>query len=229
MGTPSQQKIIQYYWDHHKGGANHHDAYDTTVKPRHLFDLFDFEQPRCMACRCTGPRAGANVYKGDEGIKGVMKHWSKNGGGGFLERAHIIPKSRGGTDDPSNFVLLCSQCHHENPNYAGPRAVEFYQLWLDSVPEAPDRLWADFLGHSASSELERKEAVFKAFFGEGDGASVCQSKLNEMVEAYKTNDRDKIEEHKKVSDDAVMHWGGTGMNFATILSIIKALVEGENE
>ena len=227
MGTPSQQKIIQYYWDHRRGGINHHDAYDTTVKPRHLFDLFDFEQPRCMACRCKGPRS--EVYEGDSGIKGVMKHWGKNNGGGFLERAHIIPKSRGGSDDPSNFVLLCSQCHHENPNYGGPRAAELFQLWLDSVPETPDHLWADVLGRSTPSDLERQRATLKAFFGEGEAASRYQAKMDEVLQAYKTNDWDKILEENKVANNAVVHWGDKGMNFATHLSIIKVLVEDESE
>ena len=33
-----------------------------------------------------------------------------------LERCHIIPNSLGGPDEPSNYVLLCNDCHLENPN-----------------------------------------------------------------------------------------------------------------
>lgn len=33
-----------------------------------------------------------------------------------LDRCHIIPDSLGGEDEPSNFVLLCSRCHLDNPN-----------------------------------------------------------------------------------------------------------------
>ena len=33
-----------------------------------------------------------------------------------LERCHIIPHSLGGKDIPSNYVLLCNQCHQEAPN-----------------------------------------------------------------------------------------------------------------
>lgn len=29
----------------------------------------------------------------------------------YLELHHIIPKSRGGTDDKSNLIELCSECH----------------------------------------------------------------------------------------------------------------------
>lgn len=33
-----------------------------------------------------------------------------------LQRCHIIPDSLGGKDEPSNFVLLCAECHSEAPN-----------------------------------------------------------------------------------------------------------------
>jgi len=33
-----------------------------------------------------------------------------------LERAHIIPESLGGDDIPSNYVLLCKECHRQAPN-----------------------------------------------------------------------------------------------------------------
>jgi len=33
-----------------------------------------------------------------------------------LERCHIIPHSLGGKDTPSNYVLMCSDCHSEAPN-----------------------------------------------------------------------------------------------------------------
>ena len=33
-----------------------------------------------------------------------------------LQRCHIIPHSLGGEDTPSNYVLLCKECHAEGPN-----------------------------------------------------------------------------------------------------------------
>ena len=33
-----------------------------------------------------------------------------------LERCHIVPDSVNGKDIPSNYVLLCNDCHLENPN-----------------------------------------------------------------------------------------------------------------
>jgi hypothetical protein len=37
-----------------------------------------------------------------------------------LERCHIIPRSLKGKDIPSNFVLLCKECHKEAPNTTNP-------------------------------------------------------------------------------------------------------------
>jgi hypothetical protein len=44
-----------------------------------------------------------------------------------LERCHIVPHSRGGSEDPANLVLLCRRCHREAPNVADPR---FMWIWL---------------------------------------------------------------------------------------------------
>jgi hypothetical protein len=44
-----------------------------------------------------------------------------------LQRCHIIPRSLGGDEGPSNLVLLCAQCHSEAPNVADP---EFMWVWL---------------------------------------------------------------------------------------------------
>jgi hypothetical protein len=47
-----------------------------------------------------------------------------------FERAHIIPAMLNGSNDPSNFVMLCKECHHKNPNTPHD---EVYFKWLDKV------------------------------------------------------------------------------------------------
>jgi len=37
-----------------------------------------------------------------------------------LQRCHIIPHSLNGNDIPSNYVLLCKECHAEAPNTSNP-------------------------------------------------------------------------------------------------------------
>lgn len=44
-----------------------------------------------------------------------------------LERCHIVPHSRGGSEAPENLVLLCHRCHREAPNVTDPR---FMWIWL---------------------------------------------------------------------------------------------------
>tara|TARA_B100001113_G_C20765968_1_gene473057 strand:+ start:42 stop:521 length:480 start_codon:yes stop_codon:yes gene_type:complete len=40
------------------------------------------------------------------------------------ERCHVIPHSLGGEDTPSNFRLLCNECHHEAPNVNDPEEMD---------------------------------------------------------------------------------------------------------
>lgn len=40
-----------------------------------------------------------------------------------LTRCHIVARSIGGQDTPSNFVVLCRRCHEEAPNVSDPRVM----------------------------------------------------------------------------------------------------------
>ena len=40
------------------------------------------------------------------------------------QRCHVIPHSLGGPDIPSNYRLLCEECHHEAPNVNDPNAMD---------------------------------------------------------------------------------------------------------
>tara|TARA_Y100000385_G_scaffold285185_1_gene344638 strand:+ start:1629 stop:2180 length:552 start_codon:yes stop_codon:yes gene_type:complete len=48
------------------------------------------------------------------------------------EKAHIEPFSRGGSDLPSNFLLLCRKCHASQPDAA---SREYQLKWLRSRKE----------------------------------------------------------------------------------------------
>ncbi|EPW1408059.1 HNH endonuclease, partial [Salmonella enterica subsp. enterica serovar Javiana] len=48
-----------------------------------------------------------------------------------LERAHIIPHSLGGSNDVSNYILLCSKCHRESPDIANESALI---EWMNEQP-----------------------------------------------------------------------------------------------
>ena len=49
--------------------------------------------------------------------------YRKGNGKTNLERCHIKPKSLEGDDYPSNFVLLCTDCHKEAPNINDSKAM----------------------------------------------------------------------------------------------------------
>ncbi|MEB7923148.1 HNH endonuclease [Atlantibacter hermannii] len=48
-----------------------------------------------------------------------------------LERAHIIPHSLGGSNDVSNYILLCNKCHTESPDIANESALI---EWMNEQP-----------------------------------------------------------------------------------------------
>lgn len=75
-----------------------------------------------------------------------------------LQRCHIIPDSLGGKDEPSNFVLLCSECHQEAPN------VESKTFMWDWIKSYYTPLYNTFWQLRAAKEYER--IYHKIFFDE---------------------------------------------------------------
>lgn len=51
---------------------------------------------------------------------------------GSLEKAHIEPFSRGGSDLPSNYLLLCHNCHTNQPDAA---PYDYQIEWLQRRPQ----------------------------------------------------------------------------------------------
>lgn len=51
---------------------------------------------------------------------------------GRLERAHIVARALGGSNDSSNFFLLCALCHVEQPDAQSREAQEQWLLNRDS-------------------------------------------------------------------------------------------------
>lgn len=66
-----------------------------------------------------------------------------------LYRCHIIPDSLGGKDEPSNFVLLCADCHKEAPN------VESSTFMWDWIKSFRNPFYDTFWQNQAMQEYER--------------------------------------------------------------------------
>lgn len=75
-----------------------------------------------------------------------------------LQRCHIIPYSLGGKDEPSNFVLLCNECHIEAPN------VESSTFMWDWIKSYHNPFYDTFWQNRAFEEYER--IYHKNFFEE---------------------------------------------------------------
>lgn len=73
-----------------------------------------------------------------------------------LIKAHVVPFSLGGSNDPSNFVLLCCVCHYINPETPS-RA--HYLRWLDTAPKSKAYLEWIALGKRQDSGKRTREAL----------------------------------------------------------------------
>ena len=72
---------------------------------------FDWGEPNCWACkRWWGTTY--DIKKSNAPWGKIRAIWNKVP----LQRCHIIPRSLGGTDDPSNLFLMCRDCHDRAPN-----------------------------------------------------------------------------------------------------------------
>jgi len=75
---------------------------------------WDWGEPACMAC--------TRWLESWDQPKSIRAKWNSTG----LERCHVIPRYLGGTDDVSNLVLMCSQCHQNQPDDLDPEITYRY-------------------------------------------------------------------------------------------------------
>lgn len=95
--------------------------------------VLDVGEPACFAChyfaktwdKCINVASAASIAAG----------WNKTS----LERAHIIAKQHGGSLEPSNFVLLCSDCHAAAPVISRPEPMFEWMLKRESYNQRRDR------------------------------------------------------------------------------------------
>ena len=123
-----------------------------------------------------------------------------------LERCHIVPRSLGGEDIPSNFVLLCKRCHVENPNIADP---EIMWDWLRAYKaDFYDTFWS-------IRALEEHERIYQTKF-EADILEFEEFVAPEEARAW-------IEE--KIQNAVTHHFGHPYLNIATMAGLMRMLVK----
>jgi len=91
---PSAQAIAEY-WD--TRGLEESDP----IKQSRWNPMVDVGEPSCQGCGC---------WNTEWDKKPIGKRWNHADG---LEKAHIIPLALGGSNEPSNYLMLCRFCHFD--------------------------------------------------------------------------------------------------------------------
>ncbi len=98
------------------------------------FGIFiDWAEPMCWAC---GHFAMPDKYEMEFDLtrastKECFELWDRHT---YLERCHIIPRKIGGCSCHGNIVLLCKDCHKENPDTDNQ---ETFLIWMKNKRKEP--------------------------------------------------------------------------------------------
>lgn len=122
--------------------------------------LEDLSEPCCFACGWHSERWAKATPRAS---------WER----ATLERAHVVPSSRGGSDDPSNIILLCAPCHRDSPDWPdasemarwvaqraerGSKEIEDISDWFHALRQVPEfmTVLADL---EANPDIPDEEAI----------------------------------------------------------------------
>jgi 5-methylcytosine-specific restriction endonuclease McrA len=105
VATPSKTQILEY-------SKNSQDLFEKTGF------LIDWGEPTCWACDIWWDTK-YDVINPKATWDECCKAWEK----APLQRCHIVPRSLGGSDEPSNFLLMCAECHDLAPDTIYPEML----------------------------------------------------------------------------------------------------------
>ncbi|MFQ6791873.1 MAG: hypothetical protein ACLRT4_03695 [Thomasclavelia sp.] len=126
---PSRKKIAEYWADKYiSKNLEIIDYYEEGAIPV----IIDRGEPECWACRFFDDKIYDNE-KYDKLIKkdNFMSIWNLRENH-YLQRAHIKSKMLGGENIPSNYFLLCKECHEESPDYDD---IRYFYAYIRHVRE----------------------------------------------------------------------------------------------
>ena len=150
----------------------------------------DLNEPMCWGCN--------QIWNGTyDRIRGdYRKAWNR----APLQVCHVVPKSLGGTNEPSNLVLMCKECHDLAPNTVIP---EIMFTWMS------------------------KQSSFKRYLSKIKTAMEDFGILEEEFEHLISLSKD-AEFLEWVADKAGQHWPQSGysglgqkMTFSTYVGLLK--------
>ncbi|WP_294562249.1 hypothetical protein [uncultured Traorella sp.] len=116
--VPSRKQIAEY-WKGKYISKNLEviDDYEEDALPV----ISDWGEPECWACCEFNLKIYNNPnYEKLRTSKNYMIIWNLPEVK-FLQKAHIKSKMLGGENVPSNYFLLCKECHQESPDFQDPR------------------------------------------------------------------------------------------------------------
>jgi len=146
---------------------------------RDLGIFIDWGEPSCWAC---GFHYGSkyDVKSPKAGWNEIFDAWNKIP----LQRCHIVPRSLGGKDEPSNLFLMCRECHDQAPNFP------FTDAFLE---------WARAQNYLLRESLKLEEA-FRSFGVEAERRAEIAAILAST--GFKAWAREKIGFHRPQSNYA---------------------------
>lgn len=112
--------VYRRSWQQNHGGGKVKPRYGADLPSKseifdHWKDAFpfvvDWGEPSCWACGWYW-NGRYDIRDSKAGMDKIHKAWERTS----LQRCHIVPRSLGGTADPSNLFLMCAECHDLAPN-----------------------------------------------------------------------------------------------------------------
>lgn len=106
-------EIVKYWSSQHK---RLFEIYESSF-------ILDYCEPSCFAC--------GQFWNGSYDVKDerlASKAWLS----APLEKAHLKPKAKGGSNEPPNLVLLCADCHKKSPDTDCAEKMLFWCLTQES-------------------------------------------------------------------------------------------------
>lgn len=80
--------------------------------------VYDWGEPCCWAC----DKPIITTYERDKVREAdFQKIWNDTKVKKHLNRCHVVPRTKGGEDSPSNMFLMCNSCHEMSPDTVNTR------------------------------------------------------------------------------------------------------------
>ena len=159
---PSAQAIAEY-WD--TRGLEESD-------PCHYVKsawnpMVDVGEPSCQGCGC---------WNSEWDERPIGERWNHAHG---LEKAHIVPLSSGGSNEPSNYLMLCRFCHFDFDSEIYITSMDEFDKVIKWLSNRPKQKW-DKIDSIIKSHIKNNNY---------DNESYCQCLIRGYEVPYRGNSK----------------------------------------